>query len=129
MPRDKLFGAYRFQMEVEAKKAGGFTEISGLSMETEVQTLWEGGLNDRPHKRPVKTSYTDLVLKRGLYAKELYDWYIGVVQGRFKRKNLTINLLDDDGNIVMEWDIAGAYPVSWMALHCLRTVLRLPRKR
>jgi phage tail-like protein len=70
--------AYRFYIFVEI---GGvfeakFTEISGLSMEREVSTHYEGGNNDRAHHLPGRVKYSNITLKRGVtFSRTLWNWF------------------------------------------------------
>ena len=106
--------AYNFVVEVEGLQIGGFTEVTGLSSEIELEQYQEGGANDYIHKFPKKTTYPNLVLSRGLTNDdELWQWYQEASQGRIKTKNGTITLRDSQGKEVMWWNFKRAYPVKW----------------
>lgn len=108
------YGAYNFHVEIQGLVAGGFSEVSGLSMETGVETFREGGVNEFEYKLPKGTSYSNLVLKRGLIDVDLlWGWYQNVIEGKIQRRNLTIFLLDHQGLPAMWWDIFKAYPIQW----------------
>lgn len=111
--RKDPYGVFRFQVEIEGIIAAGFSEVSGLSVQTEVDSIREGGVNDFEYKLPKGTKYTDITLKRGLTDWELYDWYLDVIQGKIKRKSGAIYLLDQEGNQVMDWYFFEAYPIKW----------------
>lgn len=111
--RKDPFSAFRFRIEVEGIIAGGFTDVSGLSIQTEVDSIREGGVNDFEYKLPRGTKYTDITLKRGLIDLELYNWYKDVINGIINRKSGAIYLLDHQGNQVMDWYFFEAYPVKW----------------
>ena len=107
--------SFRFRIEFDNVIAGGFTECSGLQVETEVEEHREGGLNEFSHKLPKGTKYGTISLKRGLVdATDLWDWNQNVIEGKTQqRKNLSIILLDSKGNDVVRWDIRDALPVKW----------------
>ena len=111
---DPLRG-YNFAVEVEGLVAGGFSEVTGLTLELEVQDYREGGVNGFIHKRAGPARYSsNLVLKRGVTAsKILWNWYWDVVQGRVDRKNVSILLMDEAGQEKVRWNFEKAYPVKW----------------
>lgn len=111
--RKDPYSSFRFLIEVEGIIAGGFTDVSGLSIQTEVDSIREGGVNDFEYKLPRGTKYTDITLKRGLIDWELYNWYKDVINGKINRKSGAIYLLDHQGNQVMDWYFFEAYPVKW----------------
>lgn len=108
------YRAYNFLVEIEGILAGGFSEVSGLELSTEVERLREGGVNDRVHVLPKWTTQSDLVLKKGQTDMDLlWNWYADVTAGKVERKNGSIYLLDDQGLPAMWWDFFEAYPIKW----------------
>ncbi len=107
--------SFRFRIEFDNVIAGGFSECSGLQVETEVEEHREGGLNEFSHKLPKGTKYGTVTLKRGFVdAADLWDWNENVIAGKSKqRKNLSIILLDSLGNDKIRWDVREALPVKW----------------
>jgi phage tail-like protein len=53
-------------VEVDNFASAGFTEVSGLSEESETLEYREGGDNQSVRKTPGLTTYEDITLKRGL---------------------------------------------------------------
>jgi len=112
--RSDPYSAYRFKVEIEGIIAAGFTEVSGLSIETEVETIQEGGVNNFQYKLPKFTKYSNITLKRGLMDWELWGWYQTVISGNFKRKSGTIYLFDHSGNEIQgQCQFFEAYPIKW----------------
>lgn len=117
-PRDinnDPFTSFRFRAEIESLEVSGFSEVSGLTVETEVESFREGGVNTRdwqlagPAKFPAK-----LTLKRGLAdADALWSWYRDIMAGRIKRKQVTIKLMDYAGDEKWRWVFQKACPVKW----------------
>jgi phage tail-like protein len=110
------YTAFRFSIEVEKESSvGGFNEVSGLVLETEIQTLRVGGINDYEYHLAGPSKFPSrVVLKRGLGDTQfLWKWYWSVVQGQIERKNVTINLNDEFGEKLMSWSFKGACPVKW----------------
>ncbi len=111
--RSDPYGAFNFLVEIDGIIEGGFTEVSGLSIQTEYDSVKEGGNNNFEHKLPKGTKYTDITLKRGITDWELYDWYRDVINGKIERKSGSIYLIDSSGDRVMEWYFLEAFPVKW----------------
>jgi phage tail-like protein len=113
--RNDPYLGFNYLVEIEGLIVGGFTEVTGLQVETEVQDYREGGLNEFIHKLPGSTRYpSNLVLKRGLTDLETFwSWHQDVIQGRVERKNGSIFLLDSQRVPATWWNFAQAYPVKW----------------
>jgi phage tail-like protein len=113
--RQDPYLAFNFNLEIEGLIVGGFSEVTGLQVETVVETYREGGLNDYEHKFSGLTRYpTNLVLKHGLTETDfMWPWHNGVRQSNFQRRNGTIYLLDTAGGTKAAWNFLGAYPVKW----------------
>lgn len=107
------YTTFRFLVEFDYIVTAGFSEISGLTKETEVETFREGGNNSFEYKIVKGTKYTDLVMKRGILDLELWDWYNRVSSGDIERQNGTIYLLDSSGETAMQWNFWQAYPIKW----------------
>ena len=92
-----------------------FQEVSGLSVTMNTESLNEGGENRFSHKLPVRSSYSDITLKRGLFEySELYRWVVNAVENfEFKPLNLTISLLNEVHAPVYIWRVFNAIPTKW----------------
>jgi phage tail-like protein len=108
------YQVFNFLVEIEGILAGGFSECSGLQVETETIDYREGGLNDYVHRFAGPTKYPPLILKHGLTQIDgLWSWHQEVVTGKITRRNGTIYLLDKQRLPVMWWDFKEAFPVKW----------------
>ncbi|WP_315817940.1 phage tail protein [Paraflavitalea speifideaquila] len=89
-----------------------FQEVSGLNVTMETEPLKEGGENRFVHQLPIRTSYTDLVLKRGVFlGSGLLDWFKDAMQDyQFKPVNVMISLLNDDHLPLYNWYVINAIP-------------------
>jgi phage tail-like protein len=106
--------SHTFIVEIAGILAGGFTEISGLHVETETFEYREGGLNNAVHRFAGQTSHPPLVLKHGLSPIDgLWSWHQDVVAGVIQRRNGTIYLLNAQSTPLMWWDFKDALPVKW----------------
>lgn len=112
--RKDPYAGFRFLVEITGMVVAGFSEVSGLQAETEIEEYREGGVNHFVHKRPKLTKYPNLTLKRGLAdSEELFKWYLDVAAGHFERKQVSIIILDPAGNELWRWNFSRAYPVKW----------------
>lgn len=106
--------SFEFRIEIEGIVSAQASEVTGLSMETETELYEEGGVNDFVHQLPKRTKYQHIVLKRGITDKdEMWNWYQDVINGKFKRKNGAIILMDVTGDDKWRWNFIDAYPVKW----------------
>jgi phage tail-like protein len=106
--------AYNFAVEIGGVVVGGFSQVSGLSSEIELEPYEEGGLNGFVHKFPKHTTYPNLVLSRGLINIDLfYMWYLATSEGLIQQLNGTILLLNSQQIPVLWWTFKKAYPVKW----------------
>lgn len=101
-----------------------FQEVEGISMKLETTPLVEGGMNYMSHKLPVRTSYGDLKLKRGIipmdsqFAKWCFDSFGTNSTGLVKTKLVTLQLLSEPGSdgkpsVLCTWTFNNAYPINW----------------
>jgi phage tail-like protein len=113
------FMSFQFTVSVGARNGtqviGGFSDVSGLGAETEVETLRVGGLNNAevmlagPTKFPAR-----LTLKRGLgHPALLWNWYLSILGGAITREDVTIGLRSADARQRMSWTFTEACPVKW----------------
>lgn len=90
-----------------------FQEVSGLSVSVEMESFKEGGQNRFEHQLPVRTSYTDIILKRGMFEvpSGLMAWCINAVENfNFQPSNLLISMLNDSHAPVQSWYVVNAIP-------------------
>src|SRR5262245_23677965 len=108
--------SFHFLVEIEGLVIGGFNEVTGLTVEVEIEEYREGGLNAYVHKLagPVRYPY-NLVLKHGLTDSDtLWNWHQDVARGNIQRKTGSIILLDSAGEEQWRWNFVDAYPVRWV---------------
>jgi phage tail-like protein len=107
--------AFRFEVQVDKQSLGGFSECSGLQLETEVQDYAEGGANDFLLKFPSRTKQANITLKRGIVDRQLWAWHYDLTQGKVRLRSGSILVRDPSGErIVMEWQFKDAFPCKWM---------------
>ncbi len=110
------YRAFNFFVEIEGILAGGFSECTGLEVETEIQDYSEGGMNDYVHHFVGRTKYRPLILKHGLTPIDgLWEWHQKIVTERkVERKNGTIYLLNPQRIPVTWWNFKEAFPYKWI---------------
>lgn len=112
--RAYVVGAYRFMVELDGMLVAGFSEVSGLNSELELQEVAEGGLNQYTHRLPVRVKLEPLVLKRGMTTtNELWSWYSDVMRGTIQRKSGSIILYNEKDQEFRRWNFYDAYPTKW----------------
>jgi phage tail-like protein len=113
------FMSFQFTVSVGTKNGtqviGGFSDVSGLAAETEVETVRVGGLNDTEVMLPGPAKFPSrLTLKRGLGDPAmLWNWYLTILGGSITREDVTIELRSADGRQRMAWTFSEACPVKW----------------
>jgi phage tail-like protein len=114
------FMSFQFTVTVGTKNGthviGGFSDVTGLDAETEVETLRVGGINTAEITLPGPTKFpARLVLKRGLGdPAKLWNWYLTTLRGSIKRENVTISLRSSDRSQKTSWTFSEACPVKWI---------------
>ena len=111
------YAAFLFSVAVAgaSSEVGGFSEVSGLAFESEVETLRVGGMNNAELQLLGPSKYpTRLVLKRGLAdASFLWAWYADVMKGKIIRRALTVSLRHAHGPRPYAWTFMEACPIKW----------------
>ncbi|MDP2414900.1 phage tail protein [Daejeonella sp.] len=100
-------------------KEASFKEVSGIAMEKHTEEIVEGGLNDFRHPVPSTAKYSNLVLIKGLLAKDspLAQWCIATLEGglnnAIRTNNIVVSLLNENAEPIRTWRFANAWPVKW----------------
>lgn len=94
---------------------GGFAECSGLEVTQSEEKLKEGGRNGTELRFPTRLSWSNLVLKRGVsrISQSGWDWLYGFGDGRVKRMDGIIMLLDAQHRPHNIWTFKRAFPVKF----------------
>jgi phage tail-like protein len=113
--RSDPYQGCNFVVEIEGLLVGGFSECSGLEVETEIAEYHEGGVNDYVHRFAGAVKLPPpLVLRHGITSGDgLWRWYQMTAAGQVVRRNGTIFLLDSARAAVVQWDFRDAFPYKW----------------
>jgi phage tail-like protein len=106
---------FHFQVEWGGTRIG-FTEISGLNIETDVIEYREGSSPEyHTIKMPGQQTYSNIVLKRGIVKgdNEFFLWIDTIKMNQVVRRDIIISLLDEDHQPVVSWRVKNAWPVKY----------------
>lgn len=95
-----------------------FQSVTGLDVQLETENIKEGGENRFEHVVPTRTSYSDLVLKRGLLSPKTKSGLTSWCQRAFDNYdimpiNLEVHLLNESHDVMMKWEVVHAWPKNW----------------
>lgn len=107
-----------FHFRVEFANIKGefeFQSVSGLNVELETEQVAEGGENRFKHQLPVRTKFSNIILKRGLKVNtDLIKWCRdAVLDFNIIPTDMTIILLNEEHEPLQTWNVAHAWPVKW----------------
>ncbi|MBL7966274.1 MAG: phage tail protein [Prolixibacteraceae bacterium] len=103
---------FHFQVDWGGTKIG-FTEVSGLDVETEVVEYREGSSPEYSKiKMPGMQKFSNLTLKRGTFKSdnEFFNWWNTVKLNTIERRDITISLLNESHEPVVTWKVKNAWP-------------------
>ena len=115
--REKPYGNYNFQVDLgdtplEALEAG-FSEVILPESTIEVITYRSGNAKtNEVLKVPGRVTYSNLILRRGVMGfANLYDWWNALRNGEQNQaRSVSVSLLQEDRNQVMQWRFTNAWP-------------------
>jgi phage tail-like protein len=115
MPEDRrdYFTLHNFNVEIDGVVQAGFKEVEGLDSVTEV-IEYKDGDDMTVHKRPGRTKYSNIILRRGfINDPAFWEWRKSVIEGRVQRKSGSIVIFNDANEEVMRYNFYEAWPCSW----------------
>ena len=129
-----------FICEIDGVPIGMFTEVSGLEVTMQTAEIPEGGVNDHVHKLPGRTTWPNIVLRRGVTQSDaLFQWMKRVGQGvdpHAPRSNTyvvrpavgAISLTSVTGVRLRSWMFMDAIPVRWSGPRFASTSSEMPQE-
>ncbi|MBK7214293.1 MAG: phage tail protein [Bacteroidales bacterium] len=106
--------AFHFTVEWGGTRIG-FSEVSGLTQETQVIEYREGSSPEYSvTKMPGLRKFSNITLKRGVLKSDndFFNWLNTVKMNTIERRDLVISLLDEEHKPVMVWKVQNAFPVK-----------------
>src|SRR6185436_10748626 len=103
--RNDPLRTFNFELVIDNLSTGAFSEAAGLTADGDAVDYREGtDLRSNVRKLPGLRKYTNLTLKRGYTTnRELWDWYMNIVNGVPDRRNVTIVLKNEQRQPVLRW--------------------------
>jgi phage tail-like protein len=116
--RNDPYRNFRFRVEMDGIQTASFSEATIPDSTTDATDYREG--TDPTYQRKLSglTKYGNITLKKGITdSMELYEWRklvedSGAIQAR---KNISLVLIDEEGNDKAQWDIIEAWPTKYDA--------------
>lgn len=108
----------KFRFEVDfgtALKGIAFQEVSGMEVESQVI---EYRKSNSPlfsiEKMPGMVKYGNVTMKRGIFVNDnaFWSWHSEIKMNLIKRTTILIKLLDESGNVTMQWQLDNAWPTK-----------------
>ena len=103
---------FHFRVEWGGAKIG-FSEVSGLSVETDVVEYRDGSSPEfHKIKMPGMQKFGNITLKRGIFEgdNDFYKWWNTVALNTIERRSVTITLLNEKHEPVVVWKVKNAWP-------------------
>jgi phage tail-like protein len=106
--------SFNFIVDVQGIRMG-FSEVGGLSNETDIIEYREGDKEPTMTKLPGKRKHAQLSFKRGFTSngKDLWAWRKTVVDGKTERRSGTITLQNEARQPALVWKFYEAWPSKW----------------
>jgi phage tail-like protein len=114
MPEQYPLPAFHFTVDWGGERVG-FSEVSGLTQENQAIEYRDGSFPEFSSiKMPGLQKYSNVTLKRGIVKSdnEFFQWLSTIKMNTIERRDLVINLLNEEHEPVMVWKIHNAFPVK-----------------
>ena len=114
MPTQYPVPVFHFTVEWGGSRVG-FSEVTGLTQENQVIEYRDGSFPEYSSiKMPGMRKFSNVTLKRGVVKgdNQFFTWLSTVKLNTVARRDLIINLLNEDHKPVMVWKIMRAFPVK-----------------
>lgn len=107
---------FRFEVDFGTELKGvAFQEVSGMDVESQVI---EYRTSNSPLfstvKMPGLVKYGNVTMKRGIFVNDniFWKWHEEIKMNQIKRRTILIKLLDEGGNVTMQWQLDNAWPTK-----------------
>jgi phage tail-like protein len=108
--RNDPYAQFNFLVELDDLTVAGFTEVSGLTAESDIIEYREGSDPARMRKLPALFKFGAITLKRGYTNnRELWEWRKTTLDGRTVRRNGAVILLDEAREPRLRWEFFEAW--------------------
>ncbi|MES2726279.1 MAG: phage tail protein [Bacteroidota bacterium] len=107
---------FRFEVDLGTEMKGvAFQEVSGMDVENQII---EYRKSNSPlfstEKMPGIAKYGNVTMKRGVFVNDntFWNWHNEIMMNTIKRRTVLIKLLDETGNVTMQWQLNNAWPTK-----------------
>ena len=118
---------FKFRIKWDGKYVAGIARVSALTRVTDVIEYREGGDPSASRKSPGRTKYEPITLERGVTHDPEFEQWADKVWNRTGgpgaevslqdfRKDITIELHNEAGQLVMAWHVYRCWPSVYQAL-------------
>ncbi len=122
--KEKKTESVGFRVKWDGKVIPGIISVSGLDRKTEIIQTRNGGESESYRKTPGLTSYAPLVLVREKsgntefeeWANKVFNLQSGQTTLKSFRKDLIIEILDNQGRLIMAYRVYRCWPSEYIAL-------------
>ena len=117
---------FKFRVKWDGRVVAGVSKVSALKRTTEVVEYRAGGDPSTSRKSPGRTTYEPITLERGVthdlefeqWANKVWNYGAGGAEVSLKdfRKEVTLELLNEAGQVVLAYLIHRCWPSMFVAL-------------
>jgi phage tail-like protein len=109
--RDDPFASFNFLVVIDGVTTAGFSECSGLTMETDPIEYRTGVEDITVRKLTGLKKFGNITLKRGFTKdKGLWEWRKKVLDGKTQRQSGSITLLNEARQPSLRWNFREGWP-------------------
>ena len=104
---------FYYRVTIDGDDTNAFSEVSGLTMEYETITYRDGlSYKDGVKYMPGLNKEVNFTLKKGVVRKDSYllNWISSVNLNTVAKRDVRIDLLDEEGEAVVSWTAVNAFP-------------------
>jgi phage tail-like protein len=109
---------HRFTVQIDGITQAGFREVTIPDSSQDPIEYREGNEPLTVRKQPGLVKYGNVTLKWGITdSLDLYNWRKQIEDGKIKeaRKNIAIELINDEGTAASRWELSQAWPTKYTA--------------
>jgi phage tail-like protein len=118
------YKGFNFRVKWDGAYIPGISRVTGLRRTTEVVLHREGGDPSTDRKSPGRTEFEAITLERGLTQDHAFEewankvWTLGAALGsevslKDFRKDISIELLNEAGQLVIRWNVFRCWPSEY----------------
>ena len=107
---------FRFEVDLGSELTGvAFQEVSGMDVENQIIEYRKSNSKlFSPEKMPGIVKYGNITMKRGVFVNDntFWNWHKEIQMNTIKRRTVVIKLLDEAGEVTMQWQLENAWPTK-----------------